>query len=258
MLCIIIHKPWQHWSSWSGVLHRSTRNRRNIITGNKILRCSCNFLSFIWYLQICAIFFVESIGWSFWQTSSIAESSEQYFRRRTKRSSKSQRSSSQTSSISSWSNVVYLQQLTCNNSLLSHAQLRIRHITPRDECIHCGRTESVDHLFVYAGAVWDSVKDTFPVKLCDSPAAKMKHWLFEFLNRANDVQRTCTCSDMLAIVGGSQWCQERQGCIVLGLMRIARVRESERGEHQERGEGRRVCVDYNVCLNFLFSITPFK
>ena len=72
-------------------------------------------------------------------------------------------------------------------------QLRERHIPADDGCTFCGREESVAHLFLFcpfAAAVWDSVKDFFHVQLCKKSFTQMKHWLFDFLARANPVQAT--------------------------------------------------------------------
>jgi hypothetical protein len=65
-------------------------------------------------------------------------------------------------------------------------QLQCRHIPADDSCIFCGHTERVEHLFLlcpFARAVWNHVKEMFPIRLHRKDLANAKQWVFDFLDR---------------------------------------------------------------------------
>ena len=60
-------------------------------------------------------------------------------------------------------------------------------------CIFCGRDEDVEHAFLqcpFAQEVWRMVKGNFSLQLARRDFMSPKHWLFDFLSRATELQAT--------------------------------------------------------------------
>jgi hypothetical protein len=75
-------------------------------------------------------------------------------------------------------------------------QLRHRNIPADDQCVFCGRSERVEHLFLtcpFAQAVWDAVRMQILLKFNRSSVGNMQQCLFDFLAKA-----------MLAYLGGAE------------------------------------------------------
>uniref|UniRef100_A0A8R7Q3G0 Reverse transcriptase zinc-binding domain-containing protein n=1 Tax=Triticum urartu TaxID=4572 RepID=A0A8R7Q3G0_TRIUA len=80
-----------------------------------------------------------------------------------------------------------------HDCLPSGEQLRHRHVPTWTDCFFCGGLESVEHALLFcphACAVWESVKETFEIKLCRSSFASPKQWLFDYLSRCFDREAT--------------------------------------------------------------------
>jgi hypothetical protein len=80
-----------------------------------------------------------------------------------------------------------------HDCLPSGIQLSKRHVPEVGNCIFCDRPESIEHALLFcqfARAVWRDVKQVIPLQLKRKEFMTTKHWLFEFLSRANELQAT--------------------------------------------------------------------
>jgi hypothetical protein len=80
-----------------------------------------------------------------------------------------------------------------HDCLPSGVQLRRRHVPASDACIFCGRDEDVEHAFLqcqFAMGVCRTVKESFNIQLVRRDFMSTKHWLFEFLERATELEAT--------------------------------------------------------------------
>jgi hypothetical protein len=76
-----------------------------------------------------------------------------------------------------------------NDCLPTGHQLQHRHIPADADCVFCGQTERVEHLFLFcpfAREVWSAVKNVFPLHLCRKSLVNAKQWIFDFLGRESD------------------------------------------------------------------------
>jgi hypothetical protein len=76
-------------------------------------------------------------------------------------------------------------------------QLQRRNIPAEDQCVFCGRSERVEHIFLFcpfAQSVWDVIKNHGNLKLCLKSFSNMKQWIFDFLDRASQLQSTFLAS----------------------------------------------------------------
>jgi hypothetical protein len=108
-----------------------------------------------------------------------------------------------------------------HDCLSTGVQLQRRHIPAKDGCVFCGRSESVEHLFLYcpfARSVWESVKEHVPVKLCRKSFLNIKKWVFEYLRRAFNIQAT-----ILAVTCWHLWDARNGARNDLGLLHPSRV-----------------------------------
>jgi hypothetical protein len=72
-------------------------------------------------------------------------------------------------------------------------QPRHCNIPADDQCVFCGRSEHVEHLFLtcrFAQAVWDTVRMQIPLKFNRSSVGNMQQCLFDFLGKASPIQAT--------------------------------------------------------------------
>jgi hypothetical protein len=85
-------------------------------------------------------------------------------------------------------------------------QLQHKHIPTKDECIFCGKSERVNHLFLmclFARSVWKSVNEAFPICLARKSLRNMKQWSFDFLRRSSHAcSGNYLCCYMRAHMGG--------------------------------------------------------
>jgi hypothetical protein len=68
-----------------------------------------------------------------------------------------------------------------HDCLATGIQLQKRNIPTNDHCLFCGRSESVEHLFLhctFASAIWAAVKEHTPFSLDRGSAVSMRSWLF--------------------------------------------------------------------------------
>lgn len=80
-----------------------------------------------------------------------------------------------------------------HDCLPSGFQLRRRHIPVNEGCCFCERDDRIEHIFLlcpFAECVWDSIKSHFDLKLCRSDLRSMKQWVFDFLGRSSNIQKT--------------------------------------------------------------------
>jgi ribonuclease HI len=100
-------------------------------------------------------------------------------------------------------------------------QLQRRHIPATDECIFCGKTEHVEHIFLlcpFARAVWDIVKQQFSIILNRKALRSMQQWLFDFLRRSTDVQAT-----VLAVTCWHIWEARNDARNDKGMLQVVRI-----------------------------------
>ncbi|EEE66057.1 hypothetical protein OsJ_22054 [Oryza sativa Japonica Group] len=80
-----------------------------------------------------------------------------------------------------------------HDCLPSGFQLRRRHIPATDGCCFCERDDRIEHIFLlcpFAVCIWDSIKQHFDLKLCMTDLSNMKQWVFDFLGRSSNIQKT--------------------------------------------------------------------
>jgi hypothetical protein len=80
-----------------------------------------------------------------------------------------------------------------HDCLTTGAQLRKRCIPAEDCCVFCGRSDDVEHVFLFcpfARSIWDAVKAEMQFKLSLKSFSKMRLWVFAFLERASHIQAT--------------------------------------------------------------------
>jgi hypothetical protein len=80
-----------------------------------------------------------------------------------------------------------------HDCLPSGIQLNKRHVPEASNYIFCDRPESIEHALLFcqfARTVWRDVKQIIPLQLKRKEFTTTKHWLFEFLSRANELQAT--------------------------------------------------------------------
>jgi hypothetical protein len=62
-----------------------------------------------------------------------------------------------------------------------------------DQCVFCGRSERVEHIFLFcpfARTIWEAVRDHVQLKLDRESFSSMKRWIFAFLGSASPLQAT--------------------------------------------------------------------
>jgi ribonuclease HI len=72
-------------------------------------------------------------------------------------------------------------------------QLIRRHVPASSACVFCGREESIEHAMLhcqFAQEVWRGVKSNYSIQLQRRDFISPKSWLFQFLNRATDLDAT--------------------------------------------------------------------
>jgi hypothetical protein len=72
-------------------------------------------------------------------------------------------------------------------------QLQRRNIPAEDQCVFCGRSEYVEHIFLFcpfAMSMWDSVKEQIQLSLPLRSYSNMKQWIFDFVQKASAIQAT--------------------------------------------------------------------
>jgi hypothetical protein len=80
-----------------------------------------------------------------------------------------------------------------HDCLPSGVQLVHRHIPASVACVFCGREEDVQHAFLqcqFAQEVWRLVKINYGLQLARRDFMSPKHWLFDFLKRATELEAT--------------------------------------------------------------------
>jgi hypothetical protein len=77
-----------------------------------------------------------------------------------------------------------------HDCLPSGVQLCKRQVPAAGLCIFCGRSESIEHAMLncqFARMVWREIKEHFQVKLDRKSFSTNQQWLFDFLDRSNDL-----------------------------------------------------------------------
>jgi ribonuclease HI len=80
-----------------------------------------------------------------------------------------------------------------HDCLPTGVQLVHRHIPASSACVFCGRSEDVEHAFLqcqFAQEVWRVVKSSFGLQLTRRDFMSPKLWLFQFLQRATELEAT--------------------------------------------------------------------
>jgi hypothetical protein len=80
-----------------------------------------------------------------------------------------------------------------HDCLPSSIHLRKRQVPETGPCVFCGRTEGIDHALLtcqFARIVWREVKQHVHLQLNRKYFATTRQWLFDFLDRANELQAT--------------------------------------------------------------------
>lgn len=78
-----------------------------------------------------------------------------------------------------------------HDCLATGHQLHRRNVPANPLCCFCGRHERVEHCFImcpFAFAVWEDVKRHFGIHLCRKELRNPKQWLFDLLDRCNEIQ----------------------------------------------------------------------
>jgi hypothetical protein len=77
--------------------------------------------------------------------------------------------------------------------LPSGIQLRKRQVPDTGPCVFCNRTEGLDHALLtcqFARVVWRKVKQRVPLRLERKTFTTYRQWLFDFLDRFDELQAT--------------------------------------------------------------------
>jgi len=80
-----------------------------------------------------------------------------------------------------------------HDCLPTGSQLKKRHILDFDACCFCGREETVEHVFFmcqFASEIWRQVRKCFNINYKMHASANIRHWLFDFLEAAEDHEAT--------------------------------------------------------------------